>query len=47
MDRTVDTPDERLNDLIDKVARLTGENVIRLQLEAEVPEELIEARSVG
>jgi hypothetical protein len=73
MDRTLETPDERLNELVDEVARLTGENyvtamcraleerrdrlasprtggrsgrVIRLQLEAEVPEELLDLRLV-
>jgi hypothetical protein len=68
MDQTVDTPDERLNALVEEVARLTGENyvtamcqaleerrdrllsrqsdarsprIVRLQLEAEIPEELL------
>jgi hypothetical protein len=69
MDRTVQTADERLNDLVTEVARLTGENYVtamcqaleerrdrlisdcrdrrssralRLRLEVEIPEELLE-----
>jgi hypothetical protein len=73
MDRTLETPDERLNELVAEIARLTGENyvaamcraleerldrlvsrrsddrsgrVVRLWLEAEVPEEMLDRRSL-
>jgi hypothetical protein len=69
MDRTTNTPDERLNELVTEIAELTGENyvqamcraleerrdrivvrgggrgvvdgVVRITLEAEIPEEML------
>jgi hypothetical protein len=70
MDRTTNTPDERLNELVTEIAELTGENyvlamcraleerrdrlvlravdrrpvdgVVRITLEAEIPEEMLQ-----
>jgi len=74
MDRTLQTPDERLNDLVTEVAELTGEDyvtamcealqerrdrlishggkgrtprIIRLTLEAEIPEEVLRKGDSG
>lgn len=49
MDRTLDTPDEHLNELVDEIARLTGENYVAAMCRAleERRDRLVSRRADG